>query len=136
MNKTYISEFKSAINNTLETGVENPITDYIDVTHKFPTENAKQDIQNLFNENIFNEINNKQLIIGGCARVSSLMKPLLEEYFDEEIFLTIGYVEIIEKEIGFSISQEVNNASEERLLQNQHFNCNRFCTVHEISIPS
>lgn len=119
MNNTYISEFKKAIDNTLETGVENPITDYIDVTHKFLTEDAKQDIQDLFNENIFNDINNRQLIIGGCARVSSLMKPLLEEYFDEEIFLTIGYVEIIEDKtedewFHTPINQLINDVKKEK----------------------
>ena len=39
-------------------------------------------------------------------------------------------------DIGFSISKELKQASKNRLLQNQSFNCYRFCTINEISSPN
>jgi hypothetical protein len=120
---TYKTEFINAIRNSCELGIKEPVKTCIDSTEKYLDEETKDKISELFSRHILSKPNVAGKIAGGCIFINSLFKPFLENLFDEELILTLGYTKFLGKssfDTPFTQFKEAVDANKPRLLWNTH----------------
>lgn len=108
---TYKTEFLQAIANSETLGVKEPIQGCIDTSKEYLDSSTKATIESLFQRHILSSPEAVKYLIGGCMRINSLFKPVLEDFFKEEIILTTGYTKWLGKEIFTTPLSEFRDAA-------------------------
>jgi len=88
---TYKTEFLQAIANSEALGVKDPVQGCIDISKEYLDSSTKAAIESLFQKHILSSPEAVKYLVGGCMRINSLFKPVLEDFFKQEIMITTGY---------------------------------------------